>query len=251
MLPQKVIREPAIVSWLCNYTISNCLTWTERNWKSAETHSRDGINHAVCDLVLPHVFHYVELGRSLLWYDLVSDLLQLGVKLLKQILKQQRQKLEERTNNTWFQQVPQHSRGSKLTSQWLNQVVKHNNAALSCNLLIRASNNPVCCEHSNLLLFINSRQHSSTSRFFVFLIPECHYLKQPTLLTPSGSYNISFCVITPLGAAACNNQVCSCSDKADLAFRPGLSHPHWGSPIAACLHSAILAYIKTSRPHWN
>lgn len=68
------------------------------NRKSAETHGRDGVNHAVRDLVLPHVFHHVKLGRSLLGYDLVSDLLQLGVKLLKEILKQQRQKLEERPN---------------------------------------------------------------------------------------------------------------------------------------------------------
>lgn len=54
-----------------------------RTLKSAETHGRDGVNHAVCDLVLPHVFHHIELGRSLLGNDLVSDLLQLGVKLLK------------------------------------------------------------------------------------------------------------------------------------------------------------------------
>lgn len=87
-----------IVLWLCNHTIPNCPTWAQRNWKSAETHSRDGVNHAVCDLVLPHVFHHVKLGRSLLGYDLVSDLLQLGVELLKEILKQQGQKLERRTN---------------------------------------------------------------------------------------------------------------------------------------------------------
>lgn len=63
------------------------------------THSRDGVNHAVCDLVLPHVFHHVKLSCSLLRYDLVSDLLQLRVKLFKEIFKQQRQKLEERTKS--------------------------------------------------------------------------------------------------------------------------------------------------------
>lgn len=40
------------------------------------------------------MFHHIELGRSLLGYDLVSNLLQLRVKLLKEILKQQRQELE-------------------------------------------------------------------------------------------------------------------------------------------------------------
>lgn len=129
--------------------------------------------------------------------------------------------------------------------------VKQNNAAINCNQLISPLNNSVCIEHTNLPLFINSYHHSSTSCLFVVLIPECHFQKQPTLLIPSGSYNISFCVITPLGTAACNNQVCSCSDKADLAFRPGFAHPHWDSPIAACLYSAILTYINTSRLHWN
>lgn len=48
------------------------------------------------------MLHHVKLGRSLLGYDLVSDLLQLRVKLLKEILKQQRQKLEERTISTYM-----------------------------------------------------------------------------------------------------------------------------------------------------
>lgn len=62
------------------------------------THSRDSVNHAVGDLVLSHVLHHVKLSRSLLGDDLVGDLLQLRVKLLKQIFKQQGQELKERRN---------------------------------------------------------------------------------------------------------------------------------------------------------
>lgn len=47
------------------------------------THSGDSVDHAVGDLVLPHVLDHIELGRSLLGDDLVGDLLQLGVELLE------------------------------------------------------------------------------------------------------------------------------------------------------------------------
>lgn len=60
-----------------------------------QTHCGDGVDHAVGDLILPHVFDHVKLSGSLLGDDLVGDLLQFGIKLFKQILKQQRQQLEE------------------------------------------------------------------------------------------------------------------------------------------------------------
>lgn len=61
----------------------------------AQTHSGYGVDHAVGDLILPHVFDHVELSRSLLGDDLVRDLLQFRVKLLKEIFKQQRQELKK------------------------------------------------------------------------------------------------------------------------------------------------------------
>lgn len=60
----------------------------------AATHCRDGIDHAVGDLILSHVFDHIKLSCSLLGDDLVSNLLQFSIKLLKQILKEQRQQLE-------------------------------------------------------------------------------------------------------------------------------------------------------------
>lgn len=60
------------------------------------THCGDGIDHAVGDLVLSHVLDHVKLSRSLLGDDLVGDLLQFRVELLKQILKQQGQQLTDR-----------------------------------------------------------------------------------------------------------------------------------------------------------
>lgn len=59
------------------------------------THCRYGVDHAVSDLILPHVLHHVKLRCSLLWDDLISDFLQLRVELLKQIFKQQRQELDK------------------------------------------------------------------------------------------------------------------------------------------------------------
>lgn len=68
----------------------------------AQTHSGYGVDHAVGDLILPHVFDHVELSRSLLGDDLVSDLLQFRVKLLKEIFKQQRQELKkQRARRYW------------------------------------------------------------------------------------------------------------------------------------------------------
>lgn len=55
------------------------------------THRGYGIDHAVGDLILPHVLHHIKLSCSLLGDDLVSDFLQFRVELLKQIFKQQRQ----------------------------------------------------------------------------------------------------------------------------------------------------------------
>lgn len=58
-----------------------------------KTHGGDGVHHAVGDLILSHVLDHVELSCSLLGDDLVSDLLQFGIELFKQILKEQRQQL--------------------------------------------------------------------------------------------------------------------------------------------------------------
>ena len=58
-----------------------------------QTHSGDGIDHAIGDLVLPHVLHHVELSGPLLGDDLVGDFLQLRVELLKQVFKQQGEQL--------------------------------------------------------------------------------------------------------------------------------------------------------------
>lgn len=61
--------------------------------QKAPTHGRYGVDHAVGDLILPHVFDHVELCCSLFGNDLVCDLLQLWVEFLKEIFKEQRQKL--------------------------------------------------------------------------------------------------------------------------------------------------------------
>lgn len=58
-----------------------------------------GVDHSVGDLILPHVFHHVELSRPLLGDDLVGDFLQLRVELFKQIFKQQRQELQRETDD--------------------------------------------------------------------------------------------------------------------------------------------------------
>ena len=73
-------------SSLFNYFITSRMSHTHRGY---------GVDHAVGDLVLPHVLHHVKLSRSLLGNDLVSDFLQLGVELLEEIFKQQRQQLEK------------------------------------------------------------------------------------------------------------------------------------------------------------
>lgn len=59
------------------------------------SYSGYGVDHSVGDLILPHVFHHVELSRPLLGDDLVGDFLQLRVELFKQIFKQQRQELRK------------------------------------------------------------------------------------------------------------------------------------------------------------
>lgn len=59
------------------------------------SYSGYGIDHSVGDLILPHVFHHVELSCPLLGDDLVGDFLQLRVELFKQIFKQQRQELQK------------------------------------------------------------------------------------------------------------------------------------------------------------
>jgi len=61
----------------------------------ALTHGGYGVDHAVGDLVLPHVLDHIELRRPLLGDDLVGDLLQLGVELLEQVFKQQGEQLGE------------------------------------------------------------------------------------------------------------------------------------------------------------
>lgn len=58
------------------------------------THRGYGIDHAVGDLILPHVLNHIKLSCSLLRDDLISNFLQFRVKLLEQIFKQQRQELE-------------------------------------------------------------------------------------------------------------------------------------------------------------
>lgn len=62
----------------------------------AHTHRGYGIDHAVGDLILPHVFYHVELSCSLLGDDLVGNLLQFRVEFLKEIFEEQRQKLGKR-----------------------------------------------------------------------------------------------------------------------------------------------------------
>lgn len=61
---------------------------------AAPTHCGYGIDHAVGDLILPHVFDHIKLCCPLFGDDLISNFLQLRVELLKQIFKQQRQKLK-------------------------------------------------------------------------------------------------------------------------------------------------------------
>lgn len=62
----------------------------------ADTHRGYGVDHAVGDLILPHVLYHIKLSCSLLWDDLVCDLLQFRVEFLKEIFKKQRQKLGRR-----------------------------------------------------------------------------------------------------------------------------------------------------------
>lgn len=62
-----------------------------------QTYRGYGVDHTVGDLILSHVLHHIKLSCSLLGDDLVSDFLQFRVELLKEIFKQQRQKLE----STW------------------------------------------------------------------------------------------------------------------------------------------------------
>lgn len=74
-------------------------------------HGGYGVDHAVSDLILPHVFHHVKLRRSLLGDDLVCNLLQFRVEFLEQILKEQRQKLggrqrERQRNVSNFRTLP-------------------------------------------------------------------------------------------------------------------------------------------------
>lgn len=66
----------------------------------AHTHSRYGVDHAVGDLILPHVFNHIKLCCSLLGDDLVCNLLEFRVEFLKQIFKEQRQQLGRRERET-------------------------------------------------------------------------------------------------------------------------------------------------------
>lgn len=63
---------------------------------TAHTHRGYSIDHAVGDLILPHVFYHVELSCSLLGDNLVCNLLQFRVEFLKEIFEEQRQKLGKR-----------------------------------------------------------------------------------------------------------------------------------------------------------
>lgn len=62
------------------------------------TYCGDGIYHAISDLVLTHVLHYIKLSCTLLGDHLVSNLFQFRVKFLEQIFKQKRKKLEIQNN---------------------------------------------------------------------------------------------------------------------------------------------------------
>lgn len=57
-----------------------------------------GVDHAVGDLILPHVLHHIKLSCSLLGDNLICDLLQFRVELFKQIFEQQRQELQRKEN---------------------------------------------------------------------------------------------------------------------------------------------------------
>lgn len=59
----------------------------------ARPHRGYGVDHAVGDLILPHVFDHIKLSCSLLGDDLVSNLLQFRVEFLKEVFEEQRQKL--------------------------------------------------------------------------------------------------------------------------------------------------------------
>lgn len=61
----------------------------------AHAHRGYGIDHAIGDLILPHVLDHIKLSCSLFGDDLVSNFLQFRVKLLKKIFKQQRKELEK------------------------------------------------------------------------------------------------------------------------------------------------------------
>lgn len=108
---------------------------------SVWTHSRDGVNHAVGDLVLSHVLHHIKLSCSLFGDDLVSDLLQLRVELLKQILKQQRQELKEHRNKVWFTKM-----GTKLSLtkaklvHYLANTIHHHLFALTTEIITSTEN---------------------------------------------------------------------------------------------------------------
>lgn len=89
----KVIRTKSIhfhhSLWWKNFTYQN---------ENKNTYCGDGIDHAIGDLVLTHVLHYIKLSCTLLGDYLVSNLFQFRVKFFEQIFKQKRQKLEIQTN---------------------------------------------------------------------------------------------------------------------------------------------------------